>query len=195
MKTITYEQFVSFRPCWLDNPTKMREAKAYAKLRTDWAALDILDLTDVPRSDRLWLVLREDLIDAPILHEFACRCAEKALSLFKDPDPRSIEAIRVKRLWLKGEATNEDLAAAWAAAWDATRAAARASARDAARAAAWAAAWAAARAAAWAAAWNATRAAAWDAARAAEWDAARAAAWAAAEEWQIATLREMLAEV
>ncbi|KKM67224.1 hypothetical protein LCGC14_1473240 [marine sediment metagenome] len=67
-----------------------------------------------------------------ILHEFACRCAEDALLLIKDPDPRSIEAIRVKRLWVTGKATAGELAAAGVAR-DATRDAAGA-ARDAAEA-------------------------------------------------------------
>ena len=83
------------------------------------------------------------------LHEFAIWCAEQALALVDTPDPRSTEALRIKRLWLDGTATDNELdaagaaarAAARAAAWDAVRDAARAAARD----AAWAAAWAAAR--------------------------------------------------
>ena len=100
------------------------------------------------------------------LHEFAIWCAEQALGLIKNPDPRSLEALEVKRLWLDGEATDDELAAARAAAWNA--------AWDAARAAAWAAARAAARAA--------SSAAARDAARAASSAAARAAARAAQNE-------------
>ena len=65
------------------------------------------------------------------LHLFACDVAEAALRVAGSPDPRSVEAIRVKRLWGAGEATGAELDAAWAAAWDA--------ARD----AAWAIAWAA----------------------------------------------------
>ena len=88
------------------------------------------------------------MVDATmLLHEFACRCAEDALALTDTPDPRSVEAIRVKRLWMAGKATDAELDAAWDAAWD--------TARDAARDAAWDAAWAAA--------WDAARAAAWDA--------------------------------
>jgi hypothetical protein len=114
------------------------------------------------------------------LHEFACWAAEGALDAIasrgETVDPRSRRAIEVKRLWLDGQATDEELAAAWAAAWDAAwdaaRFAAEAAARDAARAAAWAAAWDAARDAAWAAARDAAWAAAWVAARDAAWDAA-----------------------
>jgi hypothetical protein len=90
------------------------------------------------------------------LHEFACWAAEGALDAIasrgETVDPRSRRAIEVKRLWLDGQATDEELAAA--------RDAAGAAARDAARAAAWAAAWDAA----WDAAWVAARDAAWDAA-------------------------------
>ncbi len=71
------------------------------------------------------------------LHEFAIWCAEQALALIDKPDPRSLEALKVKRLWLDGKATDEERDAAGAAAW----AAARDAARDAAGAAAGAAAW------------------------------------------------------
>ena len=46
-----------------------------------------------------------------ILHEFACRCAEDALALMKQPDRRSIAAIRAKRDWLKRKITDKQLAA------------------------------------------------------------------------------------
>lgn len=72
-----------------------------------------------------------------MLHEFAIWCAEQALERVGNPDPRSLNALEVKRRWLRGEATDSELAAASAAA----SAAAWAAARDAARAAAWAAAW------------------------------------------------------
>ena len=118
-----------------------------------------------------------------ILHEFACTCAEDALTLVEQPDARSVEAIAAKRAWLRGEITDEESAAAWAvagnaagdAAWAAEWDAARAAARDAASAAASAAAWDDA----WDDAWDAARDAAWDAARAASSAAARAAAEAA----------------
>ncbi len=104
---------------------------------------------------------------------FAADCAEDVLRLVPEPERAICAAtIAVVRRYADGEATGEELDAAWAAAWDA--------AWDAARAAAGAAAGDAAWAAAWDAAWDAARAAAWDAARAAAWDAARAAAGAAA---------------
>ena len=111
-----------------------------------------------------------------VLHEFACAMATDALCAAEARgervDPRLWAAIETKRRWLRGDATDQELAAAraaaGAAAWDAAGAAAGAAAWDAAGAAARAAAWDAARAAAWDAAWDAAWAAAWDAARAAQ---------------------------
>jgi len=59
-----------------------------------------------------------------VLHEFACRCAEKALIYITEPNTRrTVEtAINTKRLWVQGKATDEELAAAWAAARDAQNA-------------------------------------------------------------------------
>jgi hypothetical protein len=108
---------------------------------------------EIPEDDRLWALISRCL-DERQQRLFACDCAERALTLVGSPDPRSVEAIRVARMYAAGDATKEQLAAARAAAWDA------------ARAAAWDAAWAAARAArdaAWAAAWAAAWDAAWDA--------------------------------
>ena len=99
-------------------------------------------------------------IDATnILHEFACVVAERALQRERDagrePHPDSWRAIEVKRAWLRGEATDEQLDAARAAARFAAVDTARFTAVDTAVAAAVAAAWSAAVATAWCAAWDA----------------------------------------
>ena len=174
MKTITYEDFVSFKPCWLtDEETRIKHAEQLARyraMRDEWSAIDILRLDDVDAEDRMWLVLREELFDAPILHEFACRCADRALARIEMPDSRSVEAIEAKRKWLRGEISDDAMAA--------ERAAARAAEMIAERAEAFVAA----------------KAAAWVAERAASWAAAMAAAWAAEREWQVAELMRMLEE-
>lgn len=184
MKTITYEDFVSFKPCWLiyeeERDKHADQLSSYRAIRDEWSALDILRLDEVNVEDRLWLVLREELIDAPILHEFACQCAERALARIDNPDARSVAAIEAKRKWFRGEISDDAMDAARDAAWDAAKYAARAAAR--------AAAMAAARAAARDAAWAAARGAAWAAVRA----AAMAAAKKAEREWQIAELMRML---
>lgn len=145
MKTITVEQFKSFRPCWLETAEGREKFARIAAIRNEWTALDVLNLPDVSAQDKLWSVLREEFIDAPILHEFACRCAEYALSFVESPDPRSIAAIEAKRKWLRGEITDVELVAARAAAWDAAHDAAMYVAMYAARDAALYAAMAAAR--------------------------------------------------
>lgn len=131
MKTITVEEFLKFDPCW-----GKERIRAFAGDKLEWSALEILRAEGMSDEDKLWAVLREELIDAATLHEFACRCAERALARVENPDERSVNAIRVKRAWLRGEATDEELKAARAAAWAV------------ARTAAWDAAWAAARTAA-----------------------------------------------
>ena len=150
MKTITYEDFVSFKPCWLTDDEERDEhadqLAGYRAMRDEWSALDILRLDEVDAEDRLWLVLREELIDAPILHEFACRCAERALSRNAKPDERSVAAIEAKRKWMRGEISDKELdAASDDAAWSSTGSAARAAEWVAARSAAWAAEWGAER--------------------------------------------------
>jgi len=93
-------------------------------------------------------------IDATkLLHEFACRCAEGALKAEKVTDERCWNAIKVKRAWLAGKATDEELSAANAAcnaAQDAANAACYA-AKSAAHSAAYCAAYCAAQDAAYAA--------------------------------------------
>lgn len=191
MKTVTPEQFKEFGPCWLETAAGRKRYARVAAMRDEWSALDVLALDGVSNENKLWAVLREEFIDAPVLHEYACRCAEYALTFVREPDSRSIAAIEAKRKWLRGEISNDDLTAARAAAWAAAWAAADAAARAAARAAAWAA-WDAARAAA-DAAWTAADAAAGAAANAAAWTAD--AAWAAAREHEVKLLKELLREV
>ena len=106
----------------------------------------------------------DGLTDAQ-LRLFAVRCARRVQHLMTDP--RSIAALDVAERHAKGEATDEEFAAArtaaWAAAWAAAAAASSAAATAAcaaARTAAWAArdaAWATASDAAWAAAGAAER--------------------------------------
>jgi hypothetical protein len=80
---------------------------------------------------------------------FSCDCAELALTLVERPDPRSVDAIRVARLYADGRATDDELSAAEMCAWSASANAARrrANAPYAARGAAYAAAYATAYAA------------------------------------------------
>lgn len=76
------------------------------------------------RQDETWSI-PDGLMDAlvasipptaklqPLLHEFAVRCAERAVQCAreagKEPDPRSLAAIEAKRRWLRGEASDKEL--------------------------------------------------------------------------------------
>ena len=184
MKTITYEEFLDFDPCYLDDPKEKALMDSIAKRQERWTALDILELKEIPDEDKLWAVLREELIDSKMLHKFACACAERALSRVENPDPRSIAAIAAKRAWLRGEITDAELKLAEGAAMDATSAAA------------WDTAWDAACEAAWDAARDTadTADAASAAASAAAWAAAMDAASAAERAWQVEELKKMLRE-
>lgn len=197
MKTVTVEQFRKFGPCWLETAEGRGKFARIAAIKNEWTALDVLNLPDVSAQDKLWSVLREEFIEAPILHEFACRCAEYALSFVESPDPRSIAAIEAKRKWLRGEITDAELDAACDVAWDAAHDAAMYAARIAARVAAQDVAWVIARVIAQDAAWAAaldTACAARDAALYAARDAALYSARAAAREHELEILRELLEE-
>lgn len=140
MKSITYEEFLEFKPCWLKTEGGAARMKKIGARKERWRALDILALDDVDAEDKLWAVLREELIDARILHEFACWCAEDALSHVENADERSWNAIKVKRAWLRWEASDAELTAARDDAWAAALAAAADAAWSAERSAAWSAA-------------------------------------------------------
>ena len=182
MKTVTVEQFRKFGPCWLETAEGRGKFARIAAIKNEWTALDVLNLPDVSVEDKFWSVLREEFIDVPILHEFACRCAEYALSFVESPDPRSIAAIEAKRKWLRGKITDAELHAARASALDAVSSAAMDAAMD----AAWIAASDTARAAAWGVAWAAATAAAWGAESNTTGDAAL--------EHEVEMLRELLEE-
>lgn len=147
-------------------------------MKDEWNALDVLDLEDVSACDKLWSVLREAFLPPMLLHEFACGCAEWALSFICISDPRSVEAIRVKRRWMAGEVTDCELRVA--------RRASQAAARAAAGAAEWSAAWSAERAAEWAV----KGASVW----AVEGAAARATRRKAAWEHEVVMLRNLINE-
>ena len=146
MKKITRELLRDWYACYSDD--RIHELVPVEGL----TPAQVLDRTDVPVEDRLWVVLRESVIPRRELHLLACKWAREALAVVGNPDPRSVAAVDCAKRFARGKATTEELAAA------------RDAACDAACSAACDAAWAAARAAAWAAAW----AAACDAARAAQ---------------------------
>lgn len=166
MKTITAAQIMGWRPC-----APYTSDRVSTLVGDGLSPLEVLDLP-IPAADRLWVVLREDVIPRRELGLLACDFAAAVLPIWEAAyplDSRPADCIAVARRYWRGEATEQ--------------------AREDARDAAWAAGAAgAAGAAAWAA-WAAAGAAG-DAAGAAEW-AAGAAARAAQIEMTRAVLRAL----
>lgn len=123
MKQITLQQIRDLSPCY--DPTKY--------LPENWkgTVIDILNVEACPANDRLWVVLREEFIDAKKIRLFAVWCAREALKLIDKPDQRSIEACNVSERYANGEATKEELTAADYAAYSAARSADYSAARSA----------------------------------------------------------------
>ena len=152
----------------------------------DWAIKNCQTMDNVWHTARpdwlVWVATRPGVLTDRDFRLFAVFAARRVQRLMTDPC--SIAAIDIAERYAYGEATDEELSAAWDAASDAAQAAAEAAAEAAAKDAAWDAAWAAAWAAARDAAWAADR----TAAEAAAWAAAEAAAQAAARDAQAAWL-------
>ena len=166
-KEITYNDLVAMNPCY--TPDEIGITKGFKMPVVEF----IKEYRDKVKSkyDIIWVICRNDYMTDKDLRLFAVWCAREALKLVDNPDERSINACDVAERYANGEATDNELTAAWDAAWDAARDAARAAARDAARDAAWDAAMGAS----WYAAWYAARASARAAARYAAWASAMGA--------------------
>ena len=130
MKGFTVEEVLSWGVCY--HREQLEELYAGRETLT---ALDCFCL-DIPEEDKLFVLLRPEVIPERELHLLACDFAGRVLHLAKDS--HSSEAIRIKRLWIEGKATDEELRAARAAgeAAEAAAEAAEAAARAAAEAAA-----------------------------------------------------------
>jgi hypothetical protein len=192
---LTVREMMRLEPCEEYTLSRVRELWGGRERCT---ATDILRM-DIPAKDRLWAVLREEFLSEKLLQVAACDFAEHVLPLYERqyPDnnaPR--DCIEVRRRYIEGEATDEELREAEAAACHAatTAAAAYRAARAAARAASAAsadaivAAYAAAFAADFAAPYHAAYYAARVAARAADDDSAEC-------EWQARRILELAREV
>ncbi|MFA7121243.1 MAG: hypothetical protein WC277_07160, partial [Bacilli bacterium] len=94
---ITIEQVAAWGPC--DDYSLSRIGQLFG--RRKYFTLDQLRMIDIPASDKLWCLLREEVIPAPQLHLLACEYAERFLlrerEAGREPDPRSWAAIECKR--------------------------------------------------------------------------------------------------
>ncbi len=113
--TVTIDQMLSWLP-WCRG-----EVLQLSKDKTELTIDEIINL-NISSDDKLWVLLREELLPAKLLHEFALWCAETALTRAKITDEVFWSALKVKRSWLDGKATDDELNAAWkavlGAAWE-----------------------------------------------------------------------------
>jgi len=120
---LTADLIYSWNPCGRYPLSRLREICGVNGL----TPLEVCDLTGVSAEDKLWTLLREDVLSRKTLRLLASQWADRVLHLFEEPmpgDSRPREAIAVARRFAVETATQEELAAA--------RAAARAAAKDAA---------------------------------------------------------------
>jgi hypothetical protein len=166
---INIDTVMSWDPCY-----EQERIKELFAGRDFLSVEDILAL-DIPPEEKFWALARTHFTTDRVLRLTACRCAERALSTAKDPDPRSIHAVEVAKRYAEGAATELELASAAAES--------AAACRCASREAVWAAAAESAESesAAWPEAW-ATRAA--ESAARATWSVWAAATWSV---WAAAT--------
>jgi hypothetical protein len=160
MKTFNIEELRSWNPCY--DPIK------YLPEDFNGTTLDIINNKKIPFEDRLWVVLRNDLISDKLMRLFAVWSYRQTLLFIKNPDPISIEAANVAEKYANGEITEQELSAAASAAWSA------------------------ATSATWSA-WSAAESATWSAKS--DVESAWSAAWSAksaAESAQEIKLREMI---
>jgi len=124
LEIITLDDVRSWRPC---DPVE-----SFTFVPPDWSGtvFDILDCEQLSAADRIWLVVREEVMELRDIRLFALRCAKRVEHLMEDQ--RSKDGLEVVARFLDGKGTQEELESA------------RDAANTAARAAAWAAAWAAA---------------------------------------------------
>lgn len=165
MRLFTIKEIRSWGPCY--DPSR--------HLNEDWTsnALDILDNEEIPFKDRLWVVLRTDLVSEKLMRVFAVWCARQVQHLMKDK--RSLKALDIMDAYNEYRYLIDDKD--WVEVWELERDAAAESAESA-MYAAWSAesAMSAAESAMFAA-WSATDSAARYAAAESAWSAAESAAW------------------
>ena len=115
-RTITLDQMLSWLP-WYSREKVLQLSGGKTEL-----TIDEIIILNISSEDKLRLLLREELLPARLLHEFMLWCAETALTRTKSTNKRCRFALKVKRAWLAGKATDEELEAAWkatlGAAWE-----------------------------------------------------------------------------
>jgi hypothetical protein len=117
-KTISNEIIRKFQPCY--DPSKYIKDENEELTVKEWVKKY---MNVVTAEDILWLLLRKEFMSEKDLILFAVWCAREALKLIANPDERSVNACNVAERYANGEATKDELDAAYIAAYDAAEAA------------------------------------------------------------------------
>jgi hypothetical protein len=126
LKYFDIENVKSWKPCY--DPIK------HLQPGIRYNAVKILEREDIPAQDRLWVVLRTDLVSEKCMRLFAVWCARQVVK--PDADPRTLNALEIAEKYANGEATDSELSAAYSAANSAAYSAAYSAANSAAYSAA-----------------------------------------------------------
>lgn len=135
MKKITIPMIRSWGPCYDPN--------RYLPENFKGTVLDILDNKEIPFEDRLWVILRNDLVSEKFMRIFAVWCARQVQHLMKDQ--RSLDALDFMEAYIENYWLIDD--PEWKEGWEELRDAAWDAARNVAWIewdTAWVAAWTAA---------------------------------------------------
>lgn len=100
MKTFTNKDIRDWKPCY--DPSKK-----YPDEATVHTVLTILDDDNLSHADRMWVVLRTEILSDKLLRLFAVHCARAAID--ENTDERCINAINVAERFANGLATESEL--------------------------------------------------------------------------------------
>ena len=109
---ITIEQIIKMGPC----PGYDTEGKIIERMGDVWPLTPLeIAVLDIPVDDRFWMLLHPRIMPEKQMHLLACDFAEHRLSAYEAQylnDDRSRKVIKIKRSWVAGLATDEELSVA-----------------------------------------------------------------------------------
>ena len=114
MKKLTYETINSFKPCY--------EPSKYLPLNWEGSSVDLLRMEKIPAKDRLWVVVRHELLTYMQLKLYGLKVAQDCAS--NTTDARVNDCLKVVEKYLNGDATLKELQEARSAARSAAESAA-----------------------------------------------------------------------
>lgn len=112
IENLTAKNLIALADALKVDPRELLENENADKTESMQEALDILGQAQIPPMERMEKVVNNGLLPDRVLHEFASRRAEDALSKLKEPNSVLANAIETKRKWLRGKASEEERAKA-----------------------------------------------------------------------------------